>query len=316
VAKRVLIGVAGGVSRAAVSASENGVLAYRTRIDTGSTELVWLDRQGKRISRVGEPADYSNPSLSPDEKKLIVSRMDLQTRTRDLWLFDLASGGASRFTFDPADETNAVWSPDGNRIAFDMVRNGIIDIYQKEVAGASQPKLLQHSGENNFIHQWSPDGRLLLYRVGPITWALPLDGAGKPWGPYAMENARISPNGRWVAYTSNQSGRSEVYVQSFPPSEGKWQVSADGGMEPVWRKDGKELYYTSGDKLIAMDVKTDTPVFEPGLAKLLFAVHLEATTRRSRYESAASGRRFLVNLPLESSSPVTVAINWAQGRTR
>jgi eukaryotic-like serine/threonine-protein kinase len=316
VAKRVLIAVAGGISRAAVSASENGVLAYRTWIDTGSSELVWLDRQGKRTGRVGEPADYSNPSLSPDEKKLIVSRMDLAIRTRDLWLFDLASGAASRFTFDPADETNAVWSPDGGLIAFDMVRNGIIDIYQKEVAGASQPKLLLHSGENDFIHEWSPDGKLLLYRNGPITWALPLDGTSKPWGPYSMENARISPNGRWVAYTSNQSGRSEVYVKSFPPSEGKWQVSVDGGMEPTWRKDGKELYYTSGDKLIAMDVKTDTPIFEPGLAKSLFAVHLEATTRRSRYEVAANGRRFLVNLPLESSSPVTVAINWAQGRTR
>jgi hypothetical protein len=107
-----------------------------------------------------------------------------------------------------------------------------------------------------------------------------------------------------------------VYVQSFPPSEGKWQVSTDGGMEPSWRKDGKELYYTGGDKLIAMDVKTDAPVFEPGLAKPLFAAHLEATTRRSRYEAAANGRRFLFNLPVESSSPVTVAINWAQGRVR
>jgi len=190
------------------------------------------------------------------------------------------------------------------------VRNGIIDIYQKEVAGASQPKLLLHSGENHFIHQWSPDGRLLLYRTGPITWALPLEGSGQPWGPYDMENARVSPNGRWVAYTSNQSGRSEVYVQSFPPSEGKWQVSADGGMEPTWRKDGKELYYISGDKLIAMDVKTDTSVFEPGVAKPLFAVHLEATTRRSRYEATDNGRHFLFNLPVESSSSFSVAINW------
>jgi eukaryotic-like serine/threonine-protein kinase len=315
VAQRVLIGVAGGVSRAAVSASENGVLVYRTRIDTGSTELVWLDRQGKQIAQIGAPADYSNPSLSPDEKKLIVSRMDLRSRTRDLWLFDVASGASSRFTFDPADETNPVWSPDGSRIAFDVVRNSIIDIYQKEVAGASQPKLLLHSAENHFIHQWSPDGRLLLYRIGPITWALPLEANGKPWGPFAMENARISPNGRWVAYTSNQSGRSEVYVQSFPPSEGKWQVSADGGMEPTWRKDGKELYYISGDKLVAMDVKTDTPIFQPGVPKPLFAVHLEATTRRSRYEAASNGRRFLVNLPVESSSPLSVAINWLQGRS-
>jgi hypothetical protein len=131
-----------------------------------------------------------------------------------------------------------------------------------------------------------------------------------------MENSRLSPNGRWVAYTSNESGRSEVYVQSFPPSEGKWQISTEGGLEPNWRRDGKELYYTSGDKLIAMEVKTDSPVFEPGLAKPLFAVHLEATTRRSRYEAAANGRRFLINLPVESSSPVTVAINWARNPSR
>ena len=315
VAQRILTAVAGGTSRAAVSASQNSVLVYRTRVDTGSSELVWLDRQGKRTGRVGEPADYSNPSLSPDEKKLIVSRMDLQSRARDLWLFDLATGAASRFTFDPADETNAVWSPDGRWIAFNIVHNSVIDIYEKEVAGASEPKLLLHSGENHFIHQWSPDGRLLLYRIGPITWALPLEANAKSSGPYAMENARLSPNGRWVAYTSNQSGRSEVYVQSFPPAEGKWQVSADGGMEPSWRRDGKELYYTSGDKLMAMEVKTDTPVFEPGPAKPLFTVHLEATTRRSRYEAAANGRRFLFNLPVESSSPLTVAINWVPGRT-
>ncbi len=316
VAQRVLIAVAGGIARAAVSASQNGVLVYRTRVDAGSSELVWLDRQGRRLSRLGDPADYSNPSLSPDEKKLIVSRMDLQTRTRDLWLFDVSSGAASRFTFDPADETNAVWSADGTRIAYNVVHNSVIDIYEKDVAGASQPKPLLRSGENKFIHQWSPDGRLLLYRVGPITWALPLEGAGKSWGPYPMENSRLSPNGRWVAYTSNESGRSEVYVQSFPPSEGKWQISTEGGLEPSWRRDGKELYYTSGDKLIAMEVRTDSPVFEPGLAKPLFTVHLEATTRRSRYEAAANGRRFLINLPVESSSPFTVAINWARSPSR
>jgi dipeptidyl aminopeptidase/acylaminoacyl peptidase len=316
VAQRVLVAVAGGIARAAVSASQNGVLVYRTRIDAGSSELVWLDRQGRRLSRLGEPDDYSNPSLSPDEKKLIVSRMDLQTRTRDLWIFDVSNGAASRFTFDPADETNAVWSADGTRIAYNMVHNSVIDIYEKDVAGASQPKPLLRSGENKFIHQWSPDGRLLLYRVGPITWAFPLEAGGKSRGPYPMENARLSPNGRWVAYTSNESGRSEVYVQSFPPSEGKWQISTEGGLEPSWRRDGKELYYTSGDKLIAMEVKTDLPVFEPGLAKPLFAVHLEATTRRSRYEAVTNGRRFLVNLPVESSSAVTVAINWARNPSR
>jgi len=136
-----------------------------------------------------------------------------------LWLLDVPNRVLSRFTFDPADETNAVWSPDGSRIAYNAMRNGVIDIYEKEAAGASEPRLLLHSSENKYIHAWSPDGKFLLFRIGPMTWALPGTG-GKRAGPYAMENPRISPNGRWVAYTSNQSGRSEVYVQNFPPAEG------------------------------------------------------------------------------------------------
>ncbi len=315
VSQRLLIAFASGLPRAAVSASQNGVLAYRTRIDTGSTELVWFDRAGKRLESVGEPADYSNPALSPDERRLVVSRMDPQARTRDLWLLDLSNRALSRFTFDPADETNAVWSPDGSRIAYNALRNGVIHIYEKEAAGTSEPRLLLQSSENKYIHAWSPDGKFLLFRIGPITWALPGTG-GKPAGPYAMENPRISPNGRWVAYTSNQSGRSEVYVQNFPPAEGKWQISTAGGTEPSWRADGKELFYISADKLMAMQVKTDSPVFEPGIVKPLFAVRLETTARRSRYQSASNGRRFLVNLPVESSSPITIAINWTRSQGR
>jgi Tol biopolymer transport system component len=113
-----------------------------------------------------------------------------------------------------------------------------------------------------------------------------------------------------VAYTSNQSGRSEVYVQNFPLSEGKWQISTTGGMEPSWREDGKELYYASGDNLYAMQVKTDSRVFEPGAVKPLFAVRLEKTERRSRYQVASNGRRFLINVPRESSSNITVSTSW------
>src|SRR5712691_830514 len=310
VVPRLLIGFGGGYPRAAVSVSQNGVLAYRTRFDAGLSDLAWFDRSGKRLESVGESDQYSNPALSPDEKKLVVSRLDPQVRTRDLWLCDLASGAFTRFTFDPADETNAVWSPDGSRIAFDAFHDGVVDIYQKEVAGGSEAKLLLHSSENKYIHGWSPDGKLLLFRVGPITWALPSAGGGKILGPYAMENPRISPNGRWVAYTSNQSGRSEVYVQNFPLSEGKWQISTTGGMEPSWREDGKELYYASGDNLYAMQVKTDSRVFEPGAVKPLFAVRLEKTERRSRYQAASNGRRFLINVPRESSSNITVSTSW------
>jgi eukaryotic-like serine/threonine-protein kinase len=310
VAQQLVISFGGGLPRAEMAASENGVLAYRTRLSAGSNDLVWFDRAGKRLGSMNEPADYSNPALSPDEHKLAVSRMDPDTRTRDIWLFDFSNGALSRFTFDPADETNAAWSPDGKRIAFNSLQNGVVDIYEKEIAGSSEPRVLLHSSESKFIHDWSPDGKFLLFRIGPVTWALAREG-GKVIGPFAIDNARISPNARWVAYTSNQTGRSEVYVQSFPPSEGKWQVSTAGGTEPAWRADGKELFYLSAEKLVAMQVKTDSQVFEPGASRALFTVQLEPTVRRSHYQAASNGRRFLMNVPSEASYPITVAIGWA-----
>ena len=148
-----------------------------------------------------------------------------------------------------------------------------------------------------------------------------MDGNGKPLsngkltGPYEMEKPRISPNGRWAAYTLGDTGRSEVYVSSFPKPEGKWQISTAGGMEPSWRGDGKELFYISGNKLIAVDVKTDSPAFQPGVGKPLFEVNLESRPRR-RYQVAGNGQRFLFTVPVESSSPITVAINWARTGTR
>jgi Tol biopolymer transport system component/DNA-binding winged helix-turn-helix (wHTH) protein len=308
-AHRVLIGMTRGMARAAFSASQNGVLAYRTRTETGHSELIWFDRQGRRLSAVAEPGDYSNPALSPDEKRLVVSRTDEQSRARNLWLFDLSGGASSRFTFEPVDETNAVWSPDSQEVAFNAVHDGAVDVYRKPVTGANKPKELLVSNENKQIECWSPDGRSLLYRIDDKTWVLPL-GGGKPTGPYAMEYPSISPDNRWVAYTSNESGRGEVYVQSFPPTEGRWQVSTTGGTEPLWRKDGKELYYMSGDRLMAVEVKTNPHAFETGISRMLFEVRLESTRRRSRYQVADNGRRFLLNLPIESFSPVTVTVNW------
>jgi eukaryotic-like serine/threonine-protein kinase len=139
---------------------------------------------------------------------------------------------------------------------------------------------------------------------------------GKMLGPWNMDVVRVSPNGRWVAYDSNESGRSEVYVQAFPPGEGKWQVSTSGGMEPAWREDGKEMYFVSGDKLIAVGVKTDLPVFDTEVSRPLFEVHLESTTRRTRYQVASNGQRFLINSPIQTTTPITVAINWATDLVR
>jgi len=315
VAHRVIVQMTRGIARATFSVSQNGVLAYRTRADTGNTELVWLDRQGRRLSRIGEPSDFSNPALSSGESKLVVSRANVPSGSRDLWLIDLPSGVASRFTFDPVDTTNAVWSPDSRNIAFNAVHDRAVDVYLKPVSGTTKAKALLASKENKQIECWSPDGRFILYRIDNKTWILPVVG-GEPTGPYPMEFPAISPDSRWVAYTSNESGRTEVYVQTFPPTEGRWQISTTGGTEPLWRSDGKELYYLSGDRLMAVDVKTNSGAFESGASKILFEARLESTRRRSRYQVADNGRRFLVNLPVESSSPVTVTVNWLAGARR
>ena len=175
IVKTVLVTLATGLHRAAFSASHNGVLAYRAGMDTGSTELVWIDRRGRRLDSVGEVAEYTNPALSPDEKKLLVARMDPQYMNRDLVLFDLVRGISDRLTFDPADESNAVWSPDGNWIAFSSIRNGLFAIYRKQVRSSAKPELLMESDENNFVHSWSADGRFILFRSISGYWMLPLD---------------------------------------------------------------------------------------------------------------------------------------------
>ncbi len=304
--------------RAAFSVSGNGVLAYGTASGT-TTELVWFGRQGERLGTVGEPAEYSLPALSPDDKKLVVCRMNLPARTRDLWLFDLAHGTSSRFTFDPADDINPIWSPDGSRIVFSSNRKGHGNIYQKAASGTGEDELLFESGVTKEIFSWSPDGRFILFREGVDYWAFPLDGNRKPMGPLSIRgNSQVSPNGRWVAYQSDESGRVEVYVQSFPPSGGKWMISAAGGNEPLWRRDGTELFYTAGNKMMAVAVKTDAQVFEAGAPKALFEVRLEAVVRRTRYQVASNGQRFLVNVPLEapSSAPITVVLNWTAGLRR
>jgi Tol biopolymer transport system component len=319
-AEQILVNMASGLGRAMFSASANGVLVYRTGVDTGSTELVWFDRHGNRLGRVGEPGDYSNPALSPDENKLAVAVMDSETGTRDLWLMDLIRETSSRFTFNSADETNPVWSPDGTRLVFTTVRKGRPEIYQKGLSGTSEPTPFLDSGQSMSIQNWSRDGRFLVYRTSQGIWVKSLadghasavllgEGTGK-----MSNNAEVSPNGRWVAYQLNEPNRSDVFVESLKPNGGKWQVSTSGGMEPHWRRDGKELFYIAGQKLMAVEVKGDAGVFEVASPKSLFEVRLENIVRRSRYQVATNGQRFLINVPVQASSPFTVAVNWTAGR--
>jgi len=317
---------------AAFSVSQNGVLAYARGGGLGMKELTWFDREGKRLSRVGEPADYSNPAFSPDEKRFAVGRVDPQANARDIWIFDLARGASSRFTFDRADDFNPTWSPDGARLAFTSIRKGHRNLYLKSAAGTTAEEPLLESDQEKAATDWSRDGRFLFFNSGEPNrtddvWAIPLEGDRKPFpvvtGSFLEQQGQLSPDGRWIAYESTESGRDEIYVQSFhtgsSPAGGKWQVSTAGGIEPMWRRDGKELFYRAADnKLMAVEVKPVGTAFEAGIPQPLFEMRVDAATRRSTYLPAANGQRFLVVQLLEqaTSAPLTVAVNWLAGARR
>ena len=310
----------GFTAGALFSVSQNGALAYLPSA-AGGDNLVWYNRDGKRLGTVGEQAAYSNPALSPDEKKLAVGKTDPQTRMRDIWIFDLVRGTSSRLTFDPADDLNPVWSPDGNRMAFSSNRKGHRDIYVKPANGTAQEELLFESALDKSVEDWSPDGNLLLFNasMGREVWSLPVAGnpADRKPSPllktqFGEDESQISPNGRWVAYRSSEGGRNEIFVQSLPIGQGKWQISTAGGAVPRWRGDGKELFFETPGHLMAVDTKTDGPSFEAGIPHLLFETRL-GPTNRNNYVVTRDGKRFLVEVPIEqgTTAPIEVVLNFA-----
>jgi len=243
-----------GALFAGFSVSTSGLVVYRAG-EPQITSLVWFDRQGKRLEAVGEPAFYSNPALSPDGKRLAVGRAEPRKRKRDIWVLDLERRTSSRLTFDPADDTNPAWSPDGSRIAFSSDRKGVRDAYAKSSSGAGEEQLLAQSDSGKNVLDWSPDGRILAYNTETKVWRVTLSSEMRSAmliGERGADEASFSPDGRWIAYRSFESGQSEVYVQPFPIGGGKWQISNSGGSEPYWRRDGKELFYMNGNVLMAV----------------------------------------------------------------
>ena len=303
------------------SVSQTGVLAYSSG-GSGKTQLAWIDRGGKQIGLVGQPGTYLRPSLSPDEKRVAVDDVDSQGNS-DIWLIELGRGNPSRFTFDPAIEWIPVWSPDGSRIVFASNREGVLNLYQKPASGAGKEELLLKTDLAKAPTDWSTDGRFIVYGViDPKTkwdvWVLPLFGDQKPvpflQTEFNERSGRFSPDGRWIAYASDESGTYQVYVQSFPTSGGKWQVSTNGGSFPAWRRDGKELFYVSEDKkIMAVEVKGEGATFERGAPKVLFDLRVRSfIDAQARFAVTADGQKFLVNNTIgeTASAPIAVVLNW------
>jgi serine/threonine protein kinase len=303
------------------SASQTGLLVYQAGEQTLS-RLTWFDRAGTASGTAGDIADYSNPALSPDGSRLAVCIRDPATGTRDIWIYDLVRGGRTRFTLDAADHLNPVWSPDGGRIAFTSDRKGARDLYVKAVAGVAPEEPLLTSEVNKNAEDWSPDGTLLSfnyqtgsgYNLGLVAVSDPAHKMTAFHQPLIREGeSNFSPDGKFLAYTAfGEAGPgTEVFVQTVEPGGGRWRISTNGGMEPHWRRDGKELFFLSGDAMMAVDIHVDGKSLNAGIPHPLFK-HSTAQVGRNRYVVSSDGQRFLMIVPetRQTQPPPTLVVNW------
>jgi eukaryotic-like serine/threonine-protein kinase len=278
------------------------------------------------VGEVGEPAEYfngSNVEISPDGTRAAASIVDLRTGISDIWLIDLVSGTRSRFTAGTKDKFWSTWSPDGRLLAFAADHPGGTsgyDIVVRPVDGNAERVVVSEANENEVPTGFSPDGRWLLYSkrrdLRDDLLMVPIEGNTPP-KPIAATPAvetlgQVSPNGRYVAYMSDESGRFEIYVTTFPEPAARWQVSQNGGREPRWERDGKELFFFAPDnRLMVAEVKTASGSFEIGAIRPLFQSRQMGIS--FRYDVAKDGQRFLVNAGLKDDlSPITLVTNWTE----
>jgi serine/threonine protein kinase/Tol biopolymer transport system component len=331
VAENVVNAVGNG--RAAFAVSNDGTLVYRVGAAFGNTgrRVVWVDRSGKVEDSINQSGDTTAPRLSPDGKRLVVERRPMQgcVSCSDLWIIDLARGTNIPFTDGPGDEQNGIWSPDGNSIAYRANPDEVFALYRKATTGVGKEELLLKLDRDiAFVGDWSDDGKYILFTANdPINgndiWYLPLSGDGKPQlllqTKFNEGNARFSHDGRWVAYQSNRSGTQQVYVIPFPSASQVVPISVDGGTNPRWRQDGKELLFTKQDdrSLMAVDIKVTGTTLEPGTPKRLF----QHPVGNAAFVTTPNADRFLFAVvpgTLDESAsggdtPLTVVLHWTAG---
>ena len=309
-----------GLGRSTFTVSETGMLVYRSG-DVGGlsiAQLTWFDRKGAVVGTVGPPELNQSFNLSPDGTRVAVSIFERRSRQADIWVLDVARGTRARLTFGAGDKDIPIWSRRGERLAFSSARSNLV---AKASTGAGSDERLIEGTMDLAPDDWSGDGQFLIYETndpknGADLWMLPLSGDRTPRPlirtPADEGGAQLSPDGRWLAYASNESGINEVYVQPFPLSGAKWQISRNGGTEPRWRADGKELYYLATDRSVtAVDVKT-AGAFEAGTPAALFRVAVR-NIGENTYIVARDGR-FLANVVItqQEGTTMTIVTDWMQ----
>jgi tricorn protease-like protein len=297
-----------------VSASAAGSIAYQ--VTHAVRQLLWMDRTGRQIAIVGRPDDAQPTSargymnVLPDGRGALIGRM--VDGNWNMWLVDSETGARRRITSESPRENGAVSSPDGSRIVFSsMVSAPRMDLFEKPIAGGPA-KLLLNSPESKIVQDWSADGGSILYVAQTRSfdlWALPLSGNKNPipvaQTEFTESSGRFSPDGQWIAYVSDESGRPEVYVQAFPDPGNRVVISVEGGSLPNWREDGRELFYLSPDsQLMAVPIRYNGSRIERGKPFALFPVRPGST-----YAPARLGQRFLINALVEDP-PITILVNW------
>jgi eukaryotic-like serine/threonine-protein kinase len=300
------------------SFSLTGTLLYVSGgVAAAQRKLVWVNRNGLEQALPATPGDYDNPRISPDGH-----RVALEVGSQ-IWIYDLTRDTLTRFTFDGVINADPAWTPDGKRISFRSSKDGFTDIYWQLADGSGGLERLDTNGFVKIPESWSPDGQFLAFHENnPVTkkdiWVLHVtDRKAEPFlrTPFNEGGPTFSPDGHWLAYASDESGRFEIYVQPYPGPGGKWQISTDGGMEPAWNRNGRELFYRSGNKMMAVEITTH-PSFAAGKPKILFQgdyLSVAPGLPNTAYDVSSDGQRFLMVKEVGravSSTQINVVQNW------